>query len=77
MPDPCKRCWTEIPQERRGVLPETALCVACSEAVGGEWEYIGIEVNLGKAGSLKKNYGGLQILKLRRRILPNYLERRT
>jgi hypothetical protein len=46
----------------------TGLCVVCSEAVGGEWEYIAIEEHIGKVGSLKRNYGGVGIYKRRRRI---------
>ena len=68
MPHPCERCETEIPRERLEAVPGTALCVKCSEAVGGEWESLAIEENLGKVGSLKKNYGGVGICKRRRRI---------
>ncbi len=67
-PRPCKRCRTEIPEERLEAVPGTELCVKCSEEVGGEWEYLAIEENLAKAGSLKKNYGGVAIYKRRRRL---------
>jgi hypothetical protein len=66
-PRPCKRCCAEIPSERLEAVPGTELCVKCSAEVGGEWEYMAIEENLAKAGSLKKNYGGVTIHKRRKR----------
>jgi len=68
MPHPCERCETEIPRERLKAVPGTALCVKCSEAIGGEREYLAIEENLGKVGSLKKKYGGVGIYKRRMRM---------
>jgi hypothetical protein len=59
-----------IPIERIEALPETRLCVKCSEAVGSDFETAVISENLGKAGSLKKNYGGFSIRKRRRKIQP-------
>jgi hypothetical protein len=41
-----------IPPERIEVLPETRLCVACSKAVGGEFDLTIVPENLSKAGSL-------------------------
>lgn len=69
-PRPCKRCRAEIPAERVEAMPDTSLCVKCSEAVGGEWDYTFASENIGKAGSLKKNYGGISLRKTRRRIEP-------
>ncbi len=69
-PRPCKRCREEIPAERLEAIPGTMLCVKCSEAVGGEWEYKFSAENIGKAGSLKKNYGGISLYKRRRNIDP-------
>jgi len=69
-PRPCERCKTEIPVERIEVLPETRLCVRCSEEVGGEFETFVRHENLGKAGSLKKNYGGVRVVRRRKRITP-------
>jgi hypothetical protein len=66
----CQRCQKEIPAERLEALPETRLCVACSQAVGGEFEIVVVPENIGKKGSLKKNYGGINIRKRRRRIEP-------
>ena len=34
----CKRCGEEIPAERLEALPETWLCVKCSQEVGGEFD---------------------------------------
>jgi hypothetical protein len=67
----CQRCKVEIPAERIEALPDTRLCVACSRAVGGEFEVRAVPENLGKSGSLKKNYGGWTIVKTRRRIFPD------
>ncbi len=57
-PRPCARCGTMIPVERLEALPETRLCVACSQAVGGELDVTVVPDNLAKSGSLKKNYAG-------------------
>jgi hypothetical protein len=35
---PCERCGKEIPAERVEVLPDTRLCLECSQAVGGEFD---------------------------------------
>jgi len=67
---PCERCRAELSAERIEALPETRLCVACSQAVGGEFEMRVTPENLAKSGSLKKNYGSWQIEKRRRRIVP-------
>jgi len=50
----CRICEEEIPQARVEALPDTLVCVKCSEKIGGEFE---LEVTIsgtGKAGSLKK-----------------------
>jgi hypothetical protein len=49
----CRLCSAEIPAGRLRALPETQVCVACSEEIGGEF---GLKVTIsgtGKAGSLK------------------------
>jgi hypothetical protein len=66
----CARCGATIPAGRIAALPETQLCIQCSEEIGGDFEVRVVQENIGKAGSLKKNYGGLSILKKRRRIEP-------
>ena len=65
---PCQRCKEMIPAERLEAVPETRLCVRCSQEVGGDFIYIAKQENLGKAGSLKLNYGGVSITKKRRKI---------
>lgn len=66
----CERCHAEIPVERIEALPETRICVGCSRDIGGEFILRAVPENIGKAGSLKKNYGGISIQKVRRRIPP-------
>jgi hypothetical protein len=66
----CARCGAEIPAERIEALPETRVCVACSAAIGGEFEVTVVPENVGKSGSLKKNYGSYSIRKRRREIRP-------
>ena len=66
----CQRCGVAIPAERIEALPETRICIDCSQAIGGEFEMRVSRENLGKAGSLKKNYGGASLKKIRRRIDP-------
>lgn len=69
-PRPCTRCGEDIPERRLQALPETTLCRACSEEVGGEFVYRATPQNLGKEGSLKKNYGAIQVVRQRRRLPP-------
>jgi hypothetical protein len=66
----CQRCGVAIPAERIETLPDTRLCVDCVRAVGGEFELRLSRENLGKAGSLKKNYGGITVRKKRKKIDP-------
>ena len=67
---PCQRCGLEIPAARLEILPETRLCVRCSQAIGGDFEVTLVQESLGKAGSLKKNYGSVSHSKKRRQITP-------
>ncbi len=66
----CARCKSEIPSERVEFLPETRLCLPCSEAVGSDFVLSFTQESLGKTNSLKKNYGGVSVKKRRRRIDP-------
>ena len=66
----CQVCRAEIPAERIEALPETRLCIRCSEKKGGDFVVSVVPENLGKQGSLKKNYGGVQISKRRRWLEP-------
>jgi hypothetical protein len=67
---PCQRCGGEIAAERLEILPYTRLCKGCSEAVGGDFVVRVVNENLAKAGSLKKNYGGVRLKKVLREITP-------
>jgi hypothetical protein len=67
----CARCGHEIPAERIEALPDTRVCVKCSEAMGGsEFEVTLVPENVGKSGSLKKNYGSYSLRKRRKPITP-------
>jgi hypothetical protein len=66
----CERCNATIPAARVKALPATWLCIECSEEIGGDFQYTATQENLGKAGSLKLNYGGVKISKKRRVIRP-------
>jgi len=69
-PRKCERCNAEIPASRVRALPGTWLCIECSQEVGGDFVYVATQENLAKAGSMKKNYGGISITKKRRAIQP-------
>ena len=66
----CERCRQEISAERLEILPETKICVGCSKDIGGEFVYHVVSENIGKVGSLKKNYGSFGVKKTRKRIVP-------
>jgi Prokaryotic dksA/traR C4-type zinc finger len=66
----CERCGEPIPARRLEVLPDTRLCIACSEAIGGDYKTFVIPENTGKPGSLKKNYGSWKVTRKLRRITP-------
>ena len=69
-PRTCERCNAPIPPARVKALPGTWLCIECSQEVGGDFVYTATQENLGKAGSMKRNYGGVSIKKQRRAIKP-------
>jgi len=63
----CRFCGVEIPPARLKAIPDTRVCVNCSERTGGEFE---LEVTInstGKAGSLKKTG---QDVEVRRKLKP-------
>ena len=66
----CERCGKLIPARRLEVLPYTRLCIACSEAIGGDFKTYVIPENTGKPGSLKKNYGSWKVARKLRHITP-------
>lgn len=56
----CEICGREIPAERTECLPDTRLCIEHAQAIskyGGEFIVTVVRTSLGKAGSLKKNWG--------------------
>lgn len=70
MPDArtCRICSTEIPAARLAAIPDTLVCVKCSEKIGGEYE---LEVTVsasGKAGSLKKTGQDVSVKQVRKPI---------
>ena len=67
-----KRCWicgVEIPQERLEVIPDTLVCVKCSQKMGGEFELKVRVGGTGKAGSLKITGQEVSIKRQRRRLV--------
>jgi hypothetical protein len=66
----CNRCGEVIPPRRLEILPDTRLCIQCSEEIGGDYILISRAENLAKAGSLKKNYGDYKLTRQRRQIEP-------
>ncbi|HEY6330417.1 MAG TPA: TraR/DksA C4-type zinc finger protein [Blastocatellia bacterium] len=65
----CHRCEAEIPAPRVKALPETQLCVKCSEETGGEIRITAQQRNYAKGKSLKKNYGDVDV-RFERKPLP-------
>jgi len=63
----CIRCDEPIPAKRLEALPETRLCVCCSEDVGGDFIITGVLERTNKEGSMKVNYGSVGALQKRRR----------
>jgi hypothetical protein len=70
VPGVCARCGGEIPPERMEALPETMVCVRCSQEMGGEFVVYVTPERTSKEGSLKKNYGGYTTKKVRKPIRP-------
>jgi hypothetical protein len=59
-----------IPEERLEALPKTRLCVTCSAAVGGEFIRVVVREKTSKPGSLKRNYGSVNIVEIRKPVDP-------
>jgi hypothetical protein len=60
----CAICHKEIAAERLEAVPQTQLCIEHARRIakyGGEFSVTMRQESLGKAGSLKKNYGGVNI----------------
>ncbi len=62
----CRRCGTPIPPARLRVIPDTLVCVACSETIGGEFELEVRMGSVGKIGSLKKTGQEMTVRRKRR-----------
>jgi hypothetical protein len=65
---PCEICGQPIDPERIEVIPETTLCGEHARSIakhGGEFILTSRRVSLGKTGSLKKNYGDVNVRKHR------------
>jgi hypothetical protein len=69
-PRPCARCRAPIPAERLELLPETQVCVKCSQEIGGEHKLVVTHEKTSKANSLRKNYGGVNVVRVPKRIPP-------
>ncbi len=61
----CRICGVEIPPERLEVIPDTMVCVKCSQKMGGEFELQVRMGGTGKQGSLKKT--GVDVIVKRQR----------
>lgn len=66
---PCACCENEIPAGRQEALPETMVCIECSRVMGGEYIIYVTPERTSKEGSLKKNYGGCGIRKVRKPLM--------
>ena len=62
----CRVCGTAIPEARLKAIPDTLVCVACSEKIGGEFELEVTVSSTGKAGSLKKTGQDVSVQRKRR-----------
>ncbi|MCI0459883.1 MAG: TraR/DksA C4-type zinc finger protein [Gemmataceae bacterium] len=67
---PCQRCQEMIPVERLEVLPQTRLCVKCSEQVGGDLKLKVRTRTQGKVGSLKRTGHDIEGVEWVRKPLP-------
>ena len=59
---PCEICMQPIEPERIEILPDTHLCCDHAKKIakfGGEFTITAVRERTSKAGSLKKNYGGV------------------
>lgn len=64
----CVVCGNQIDPERVEILPDTELCITHAKRAdqfGGEFSLQHTPKNTGKQGSLKKNYGSVDISKNR------------
>jgi hypothetical protein len=62
----CRVCGKTIPAARLEAIPETLVCVGCSEKIGGEFELEVTVSSTGKAGSLKRTGQDVSVERKRR-----------
>jgi hypothetical protein len=62
----CGVCGAEIPPARLKAMPDTLVCVRCSEEMGGEFELEVSITSTGKAGSLKKTGESVEVKRKRK-----------
>ncbi|MFO0876250.1 MAG: TraR/DksA C4-type zinc finger protein [Gemmataceae bacterium] len=64
----CEICGAVISAGRLEAVPETRLCIEHARQIGeygGEFLTRGVQTSLGKGGSLKKNYGDVNVVRKR------------
>jgi hypothetical protein len=66
---PCQRCKEMSPEERLEAVPETRLCVRCSQKVGGDTRLVVRTRNTGKGG-IKQTGVDIDSVRLVRREVP-------
>jgi len=66
----CTRCGAEIPLGRLKAIPDTLVCVKCSEEIGGEFELKVTISGIAKAGSLKVTGQQVQVQRQRKPSRP-------
>ena len=64
----CRFCGVEIPQARLKALPDTRICVKCSDGKGGEFELELTTNSTGKAGSLKRTGRDVEVRRKPRQL---------
>lgn len=62
----CRVCRQVIPEARLQAIPDTLVCVRCSEKIGGEFELEVKVSSTGKPGSLKKTGQDVSVERKRR-----------
>lgn len=64
----CRICGGGIPAARLAAIPDTLVCVKCSDKVGGEYELEVTIAGVSKAGSLKKTGETVSVRRKRKPI---------
>lgn len=64
----CRKCGADIPEARVKAIPDTLVCVKCSEKIGGENELRVTISGTGKVGSLKKTGQDVSVEVIRKQI---------